>query len=103
MPYHLLNNNSIIHVVNLSLKIPPKRKFGLCKNMREIKDTMLKKHEPKKREIKDAMPKKHEPKERKKEKIAHTFKNSKRERGMTLEYIKTQKYFTHLHNLDQSV
>jgi hypothetical protein len=35
--------------------------------MREIKDTMLKKHEPKKeREIKDAMPKKHGPKERKK-------------------------------------
>jgi hypothetical protein len=26
-----------------------KKKFGLCKNMREIKDAMLKKHEPKKR------------------------------------------------------
>jgi hypothetical protein len=50
MPYHSLNNNSITQVVNLSLKISPKRKFGLCKNMREIKDTMLKKHEPKKRD-----------------------------------------------------
>jgi hypothetical protein len=48
MLYHPLNNNSIIHVVNHSLKIPPKRKFGLCKNMREIKDAMPKKHEPKK-------------------------------------------------------
>jgi hypothetical protein len=48
MPYHPLNNNSIIHVVNLSLQIPPKRKLGLCKkNMREIKDAMPKKHEPK--------------------------------------------------------
>jgi hypothetical protein len=35
--------------------------------MREIKDAMPKKHEPKKREIKDAMPKKHEPKKEKKE------------------------------------
>jgi hypothetical protein len=78
MPYHPLNSNSIIHVVNLSLKIPPKRKFWLCKNMRKIKD---------------AMPKKHEPKKEKKEKIAHTFKNSKRGRGMTLEYTKTQKIF----------
>jgi hypothetical protein len=49
MPYHPLNNNSIIHVVNFSFKIPPKRKFGLRKNMREIKDAMPKKHEPKKR------------------------------------------------------
>jgi hypothetical protein len=48
MPYHPLNNNSIIHVVNLSLKIPPKRKFRLCKNMREIKHAMPKKHKPKK-------------------------------------------------------
>jgi hypothetical protein len=34
--------------MNLSLQIPPKRKFGLCKNMGEIKDAMPKKHEPNK-------------------------------------------------------
>jgi hypothetical protein len=33
-------------------------------SMREIKDVMPKKHEPKKREIKDAMPKKQEQKKR---------------------------------------
>jgi hypothetical protein len=46
-----------------SLQNPPKREvWAMQKNMREIKDVMPKKHEPKKREIKDAMPKKHEPK-----------------------------------------
>jgi hypothetical protein len=57
--------------------------------------------------------KKHEPKKREKQwvqryppqriKIAHTFKDFKKERGMTLGFIKIQKDFTHLHNHDQSV
>jgi hypothetical protein len=58
------NKNSIIHVMNLSLQIPPKRKFGLYKKYERnkrchVKEAWAKKR---KREIKDAMPKKHEPK-----------------------------------------
>ena len=37
--------------------------------MREIKDAMPKKHEPKRERIKDAMPKKHEPKKEKKDNL----------------------------------
>ena len=50
--------------------------------MREIKDAMPKKHEPKRERIKDAMPKKHEPKkrEKKRRKITYTSPNSKGER-----------------------
>jgi hypothetical protein len=52
------------------------------------------------------MPKKHEPKKREKKErkdSPHFWRIAKRERGMTLEYTKTQKYFTLLHNLDQSI
>jgi hypothetical protein len=43
------NKNSITYVMYLS-KIHQKEKYRLCKNMKEIKDDMPKKHEPKKRE-----------------------------------------------------
>jgi hypothetical protein len=71
-------------------------------NSTKKKVWVVQKYERNKRcHAKEALAKKR--KERKKEKIVHTFENSKRERGMTLEYTKIQKYFTHLHNLEQNV
>jgi hypothetical protein len=106
MPFHppKIKKNSIIHVMNLSLQIPSKRKFGLCKNI-----SMPKSMRKKEKERKDVMPKKHEPKKKERKKMNRDsphfqkFQN-KRERGMTKEYQKLKKiYSTRLHNLNQSV
>jgi phenylacetate-coenzyme A ligase PaaK-like adenylate-forming protein len=62
--------------------------------------------------IKDTMPKSMSQKKRKtmgtktlarENKDSPYFQKFKKERGMTLGFIKIQKDFTHLHNLDQSV